>query len=650
MTDPLRLPPDIFTPELPDAPYPGLRPFEQDEWPLFFGRERVTREVIDRLLERRLVVVHGSSGCGKSSLIRAGVLSRLEQEHVRGGIAWRTCDLRPGDAPTYNLARAFAWLDSGNVDPDNIQRMRRLVVRGPKAAAALAEAVAATPEHRVCLLIDQFEELFRFARETSREQAALFASFLTGLVQIPPPPGLYAIITLRSEFLGHCAQFAGLAETINRSQYLLPPMSHTALMQAIREPAALYGSKIDRALAEWLIADADIAQDTLPLIQHALMLLWNQASGEGDTMSQRGLDLLGKQEGGVAALLSDHADRVMAAAAPDSSQQIIVERLFRALTDINAEGQGIRRPQQFGRLVAVSGGDEEALRLIIDAFRSEGVSFLTPYPPEPIEDGTVIDISHEALIRCWQRLADPKDGWLQREFQDGLIWRSLLAPADSFAKNPKNVLSPGLAEERGQWLKGCTPAWCERYGGSWERVNELIQASETAATTRLRFLEKLQQSFQYGANARNIGNRLEQVSATLSASALRMIYDKDISEPRDLMESFRWYDSFYNGHVRVFLSSEEAIYYKTKAVISSIAGGRSVLHLVDEIHFAMRSMQRFNEELNNAIDVLLRDTQNRRQYIEICGTSDYLQKICKDIISLTNKYLDELTNIFLVSF
>ena len=155
----------------------------------------------------------------------------------------------------------------------------------------------------------------------------------------------------------------------------------------------------------------------------------------------------------------------------------MVERLFRALTDINVEGQGIRRrPQRFDRLVAVAGGDREALRRIIDAFRTEGVSFLTPYPPEPIEDATVIDISHEALIRCWHRIADPKDGWLQREFQDGLIWRSLLAPADSFEKNPKDVLSPGLTEDRSQWLRGHPPAWCERYGGGWQRVNELIRA------------------------------------------------------------------------------------------------------------------------------------------------------------------------------
>ena len=235
-------------------------------------------------------------------------------------------------------------------------------------------------------------------------------------------------------------------------------------------------------MAERLIIDAGGGQDELPLIQHALMLLWNQASDQAGGLPPRlGLGLYRQQEGGAAALLSDHADRVMAAVAPELGRQAVVELLFRALTDINAEGHGIRRPQRFDRLVAVTGGDREMLRRLIEAFRPEGVSFLTPYPPAAIEDATVIDISHEALIRCWRRIADPKDGWLQREFQDGLVWRSLLAPAKSFEKNPKHVLSPALTEDRGRWLEGRPPAWCERYGGGWQRVTDLMQASEAAA-------------------------------------------------------------------------------------------------------------------------------------------------------------------------
>ena len=109
----------VFAIHLPARPYPGLRPFEQHEWPIFFGRERMTDEIVDRLLGHRLLVVHGDSGCGKSSLVRAGVLPRLEQESARGGVRWRTCTTLPRAAPLWNLARALAALDTPREGDDS---------------------------------------------------------------------------------------------------------------------------------------------------------------------------------------------------------------------------------------------------------------------------------------------------------------------------------------------------------------------------------------------------------------------------------------------------------------------------------------------------------------------------------------------------
>ena len=93
---------------------------------------------------------------------------------------------------------------------------------------------------------------------------------------------------------------------------------------------------------------------------------------------------------------------------------------------------------------------DDRLLLILNAFRSEGVSFLRPYGQCPIEASTEIDISHEALIRCWSRIADAKSGWLQQEFRDGLIWRSLIVAADSFERDATNVLGAVASDEREQ--------------------------------------------------------------------------------------------------------------------------------------------------------------------------------------------------------
>jgi Excinuclease ATPase subunit len=432
----------------PLQPYPGLRPFEMQEWSIFFGRERMIDDVIEMLTRQRLVVVHGSSGSGKSSLIRAGVLPRLARQHLRHGVPWRTAAMRPSGGPLWNLATALAGIAGPDGDLARIEAIRRSFDR---LAARLQRIVAddlGLGAQRLCILIDQFEELFRYAKEISRDESQLFIELLTGLLEDDGDGCVHAVITMRSEFLGECARYDGLAEAINRCQYLLPRMDRDALLRAIRRPAELYGGAVDAAFAQRLIADAGGSQDELPLIQHALMLLWREAAKNAGRPPLLGLDDYRGSEGGVTRLLSDHADALMVQAAPDEVRQKVVEWMFRVLTDINAEGQAIRRPQRFDQLVASTGSDGETLRAIIELFRVEGVSFLTPYPPTPIEDGTVIDISHEALIRCWQRIADCGDGWLQREFQDGLIWRSMLPLASAHKLNASDLLPPSLAAER----------------------------------------------------------------------------------------------------------------------------------------------------------------------------------------------------------
>ena len=209
--------------------------------------------------------------------------------------------------------------------------------------------------------------------------------------------------------------------------------------------------------------------------------------------------------GGLKALLSDHADAVMrqaeqAAAGAETGR--VVEDIFRALTDINAQGQGLRRPRTLAQLVAVTGADEATIRTVLDAFRAESASLVRPYGTEPIERQTLIDISHEALIRGWQRIADTRDGWLAREFRNGLVWRALLVQADSFERDANNVLAPTTTDEREKWMKRRSAAWASRYGGGWDRVQSLMRAS-AAARDRARADQLAARRFEEAARLRD---------------------------------------------------------------------------------------------------------------------------------------------------
>jgi hypothetical protein len=205
--------------------------------------------------------------------------------------------------------------------------------------------------------------------------------------------------------------------------------------------------------------------------------------------------------GGLAALLSDHADEVMKRAARNSRRKRIVEHLFRALTDINAEGQAIRCPQTFAELAAVTGGDGPTLRDILDRFRADGVWFLTPYGDVAIGPDTLIDISHEALIRCWSKIAgdkDGKDGWLQREFRDGLAWKTLRMQAQT-----GETLSAAATEARDAWLDTLpSHRWTERYDNAWDDVDRLMIASRKTRDEELQRKREFEEAKRREAEAR----------------------------------------------------------------------------------------------------------------------------------------------------
>jgi hypothetical protein len=464
---------DSRAPGLPPTPYPGLRPFDQDEWPIFFGRERITRDMVDRLSASQIIVIHGASGCGKSSFVRAGILAQLARQCAREGWQWQTAEMRPGSSPLWNLAEALARIKYPNNDcppVEQVRSVRKQLNIGRAAFARIAEDLHLGPKRQVCILLDQFEELFRFVEEIGSDEAELFAEIICGFADAPPE-GIHLVVTVRSDHLGDFSQFHGLAEVVNRSQYLLSRLSDGDLIRAIRKPARLYNGEVKLDVAMKLLRDSEGDLDALPLIQHCLMRMWQKvASGE------RNIEL--RHYHGLRQGLSTHADelfRYVTDEAATLGQKSVfecgIEAVFCALTAIDTNGRHIRRPQTFGRLVDVTGVDSASLNKILRPFRTKDVGFLTPRCAHDLEEDDVVDISHEALIRHWIKLAGSPSqlGWIQTEAKDGQSYRALL----EMLPGP---LPPSAA---GKWLAWWqrrlrTSAWATRYGGQFEQVRHLL--------------------------------------------------------------------------------------------------------------------------------------------------------------------------------
>ena len=273
---------DVGPPDSDDTPYPGLRSFRRDETHIFFGREGTINEMVDRLAAHRFLAVTGASGSGKSSLVRTGLLDALDRGLLaEAGPDWCIADFRPGDRPLARLSQALAQALGRNFTPDEIAIIDARLARGPQGLVDWLEEIKFPPHQNILLLADQFEEIFRYRRGNTSDEIEFFVALLL-FSAARRKQRIFVVITMRSDFLGECARFTGLAEAINDGQFLTPRLSRAQCQEAIEGPALVYGGRVEKALVTRLLNDLGSNPDELPLMQHILMLMWRKAEGKAD--------------------------------------------------------------------------------------------------------------------------------------------------------------------------------------------------------------------------------------------------------------------------------------------------------------------------------------------------------------------------------
>jgi hypothetical protein len=398
-------------------PFPGLSAFEINESAWFFGRGRQTFDVLNRLREMRWIAVVGPSGCGKSSLIKAGVLATLEHGYLGGD--WQIVLTRPADNPMGNLVSAL------QAELPGVPGIDAELHSGALGLAGVARQARLPENGRLLVLVDQFEELFQFVRraeETSvaarrrpdaapeeltagaraQEEAKAFLKLLLNASLSDAAP-VYVVVTMRSEWLGYCAAYSGLADAINEGLYLVPQMTRDELRKAIVQPIVQANGEIVSPLVDRMLNDLDGRTDQLPVLQHALMLMW-RGHAPDRPLSTQDYDTVG----GFAGCLSGHADAVYAGLSKD--QQRIAEIVFKAITEVTPDNRKVRR-QSTAEAIARKGNiGLDEIRPVLKVFSGEDTGFLV-VSPVPVTGRSIVDISHEALIRQWDRLKQ----WVEEE-------------------------------------------------------------------------------------------------------------------------------------------------------------------------------------------------------------------------------------------
>jgi WD40 repeat protein len=372
-------------------PFPGLRPFEATDAALFFGRDEQIGEALDRLLQRRLLAVVGVSGCGKSSLVSAGMVPALQMGLAGDpGQRWRVVTMRPGDGPLCELERGLGF----GVLPERTYGLLETVERHLPAGENLL------------LVVDQFEEVFPFRERMvpggAGSEVDLFVSYLLRAAQ-DPAGRVFVLLTMRSDYLGECAKFHGLPEALNDGQYLVPRMTRAQLQEAIEGPLAAAGAGIHPTLLQDLLNQCDEEPDNLPLLQHLLRRMfeeWEKSGGTGAISGPAAANV-----GGLLDALNRDAEAVFEGLPEEWKKP--AARLFQRITESSRADRGVgddrpvRRPQTVEVLAKAAKSPEETVRGVVERFKARSLLVV-----RRTDEGDKVDLPHECLCLRWARLKE----------------------------------------------------------------------------------------------------------------------------------------------------------------------------------------------------------------------------------------------------
>lgn len=456
-------------------PFVGLRAFEENEDYLFFGRGTQIGELLTILGQSRFLAVIGSSGSGKSSLVKSGLLPAIYSGFMTLGSNWRAVSMRPGEDPLGYLTKALAtdgvlYSDAGASEIPYEWIIESSLRRSENGLVQTYKDARLPPNENLLIVVDQFEELFRFSKyekenRRGKSDAIHFIQILLTAVQQKEVP-VYVLLTMRADFLGDCAEFRGLPEAINEGQFLIPRMKRDEIREAITGPVAVSGATISPRLVTRLLNDLNNDTDQLPILQHALMRTWDAWYHRGQHSTAIDFEDYEKI-GTMKKALSLHADEAYAEL-QHSGEQTVCELMFKALTDKAADIRGIRRPRSVADLCELSMGSEVQVKHVVEVFRKPGRTFLMPPPSVPLTENSIIDISHESLMRVWKRLVK----WIEEEARSGDVYLRLANSAKLHERGERSLLKNPELEIALAWREKNKPSekWAEGYKADFNQA------------------------------------------------------------------------------------------------------------------------------------------------------------------------------------
>ena len=406
------------------CPYRGLRVFDVEDAPFFFGREALVEWLLNELRPatigkpvNRFLAIVGASGSGKSSLARAGSVAALKRNKLPGSSAWPVAICRPGPDPLESLAVALSRAVNVGHSASALAELIAEFQKNEKTLHLIARRSLPdnAPDVRLVVLIDQFEEVFTLCHKEELREALMRNLLYAAKVA---QGQTLVILTMRADFYAKCAANAELAAAFSDHHLLVGPMTDEELCRAIERPALLVGGELEAGLVDLLVRDVHKQPGALPLLQHALLELWDKR--EGRRLTVRAYQEIGKLEGA----LQRRADATLMAFSAEEHE--LCRRTFLRLTQPGEGTEDTKRRASMQELLSLSkesAAEEEIVQKLATA------SLLTTEGDLSGKDASV-EVAHEALVRSWPQLRK----WIDAD-RAGLCTRTRLTEAAREWKN-----------------------------------------------------------------------------------------------------------------------------------------------------------------------------------------------------------------------
>jgi WD40 repeat protein/energy-coupling factor transporter ATP-binding protein EcfA2 len=436
------------------CPYRGLEPFREEDAALFCGRDDAIRGLVSQVQAYPFVAVVGPSGSGKSSLVFAGLLPALRQQH--NTTIWDVVSFRPGPSPLRALASAFGTVpkDAGPAETDaHLEKEAAAYRAGDPSMLGriIVDRLDAAPEKpdRLLIYVDQWEELYAMAPSTEeaeqrRQHSSDVEKFVALLVAATSNQRSRAtvVLTVRADFYNPLIRHTPLSTLLPKQQVNIPRMSPSDLRSSIETPAKKAGLLFaPPELVDQILNDVGLEEGRLPLLQYALKETWEKR--EGDRLTAKAYT----EVGGVTGAIQKTAERAYAALT--AMQQEAARRLFLRLVtpgegqaDTRARGAIPEDPQQ---------------REIINLFSNPRTRLLVT-GHDTLQGSAAgrdlratVEVAHEALIRRWPMLRAWVDANRETLRARAVVLRAKAEWEDQ-GKVDKYLLDPGIQLERGRSL------------------------------------------------------------------------------------------------------------------------------------------------------------------------------------------------------